>query len=216
MPDKTILFMSPGSHHSRRVRLLIHELGLDVEERPVGTLPRGMGGENEKPEFLAINPFGKVPVLQDGDLIVAESNAIMYYLCEKHGPSTLWPAELPARAKIQSWQFAQAAHLSPVADGLLLENVVKPMLGKPSDAAIVSTLTDEFHRLAAVLDATLSNQPYLLGQDITCADLSIATALMYAPAAQIPVAEHAPLSAWLARIHARASWKTTEPPPMRG
>lgn len=213
MPNKPVLFTSPGSHHARRVALVIHELGLDVELRPIDVRPRGMGGENSKPEFLQVNPFGRVPVLQDGDFALTESNAIMTYLCEMHGFNDLWPADLRTRAQIAKWQFVQAAHLSPTADALLYENVVKPMLGKQPDAETAARHHEHFHRLADILDGAWSGQDYLVGNHVTCADLSLVTALMYQRAAQIPVAEHGPLVAWMERMHARPSWKGTEPLP---
>jgi glutathione S-transferase len=212
MANNPVLFTSPGSHHARRVALVIHELGLDVELRPVDVRPRGMGGENSRPEFLQINPFGRVPVLCDGDFTLTESNAIMTYLCEKHGYNDLWPANLQTRAQIAKWQFVQAAHLSPTADALLYENVVKPMLGKQPDAEATARHNENFRRLADILDRALSDQDYLVANRVTCADLSLVTALMYQRAAQIPVAEHGPLTAWIERMHARPSWKATEPP----
>jgi glutathione S-transferase len=214
MPTKPVLFTSPGSHHARRVALVIHELGLDIDLRPIDVRPRGMGGENDAPEFLKLNPYGKVPTLQDGDLVLTESNAIIGYLCEKHGFNPLWPADLAERAQIVKWQFVQAAHLSQAADGLLYENLVKPMMGDQPDPEAVARRTEDFHRCAGVLDEALSGQDYLVAGRVTCADLSMATALMYARSAAIPVAEHAPLTAWLGRIQARPSWKATEPPAM--
>jgi len=211
---KPVLYTSPGSHHARRVALVIQELGLDIEQRTIDVRPRGMGGDNDKPEFLKINPYGKVPVLQDNDLILTESNAIMIYLCEKHGANPLWPDDLRERAGILRWQFVQAAHLSPAADGLLYENLVRPMMGDQPDARAVANATDNFHRCAGVLDSVVSRQDYLVANRLTCADLSVATALMYARSAKIPVSEHEPLMAWMGRILARPSWKATEPPPM--
>src|SRR5262249_20566058 len=101
------------------------------------------------------------------------------------------------------------------ADGLLYENVVKPMLGQQSDAALTRRLVENFHRSAQVLDRTLEDHDYLVGDHVTLADLSVVTAFMYARAAQIPVAEHRPFVAWMARLEARPSWKATEPPPMK-
>src|SRR5947209_19853443 len=105
MPTKPVLYMSPGSHHSRRVTLLVHELARDVERRPIGVRPRGMGGENESPDYLKLNPLGKVPLLKDGDYVLTESNAIMAYLAERHGFNPLWPTDLAERAQILKWQF---------------------------------------------------------------------------------------------------------------
>ncbi len=210
----TVLMTSPGSHHCRRVAMLIHELKLDVTMQNVDVRPPGMGGENESPEFKRLNPNAKVPVLRDGDFVLTESNAIMTYPCEKHGHSAFWPEELAARARIQSWQYWQAAHLSPTADGLLSENMVSPMMGREPDAAILAELTKSFHRWADVLDDALGRHDYLTGSEPTCADLSVVTALMYAAPARIPTAEHAVLSEWLKRMHARDSWIATTPPPM--
>jgi len=215
MTARPVLHTSPGSHHARRVALLIHELGLDVELRPMDVRPKGMGGDNDTPEFLRLNPYGKAPVLQDGELVLTESNAIMAYLAERHGFNPLWPADLTERAQILKWQFLQAAHLSAAADGLLYENLMKPMLGQRPDEAAVASLTQAFHRCAGVIDVALSQSDYLAAGRVTCADLSVVTALMYARAAQIPVGEHPPLAAWAARMQDRPSWRGTEPPPMR-
>jgi glutathione S-transferase len=215
MPTRPILHTSPGSHHARRVALLIHELGLDVEVRAMDVRPKGMGGANDTPEFLALNPYGKVPVLEDGDLVLTESNAIMAYLAERHGFGPLWPADLAERAQILKWQFLQGSHLSLAADGLLYENVMKPMMGREPDEAARASLIQSFHRCAAVLDEALSKSPYLVAGRVTCADLSVVTALMYARATQLPIDAHPPLAAWVARIQERPSWRATEPPPMR-
>ncbi|MGF1467962.1 MAG: glutathione S-transferase family protein [Sandaracinaceae bacterium] len=214
MAERPTLYTSPGSHHSRRVALLIHELGVDVEQRHVDVRPPGMGGETESEAFLALNPNGKVPVLVDGDLTVFESNAIMAYLCDRYGPTELYPEDRARRALVQQWQYWQAAHLSPTADGLLGEHTLKPMMGGAPDEATVAQLEAEFHRWATVLDKTLKRREHLAGPSLTCADLSVATALMYATAARLPVAEHAPLDAWLARVQSRPSWKDTTPPPL--
>lgn len=214
MPSKPILLTSPGSHHSRRVALIINELALEVEQRIVDVRPPGMGGENEQAEFLRINPFGKVPVLLHGDIILTESNAIMNYLAEWSGYNPFWPADLEERAQIMKWQFFQAAHLSPAADGLLYENTVKPMLGEQPDGRNVAQLVGSFRRCAGVLEQTLEQGEYLIGDHATAADLSVSTALMYARAAQIPMEAHPRVMEWHARLRGRPSWKATEPPPM--
>lgn len=212
MQDKPILFMSPGSHHSRRVMLLIREMNIEVQEHIVGVRPPGMGGENESPDFLAMNPAGKVPVLQDGALILAESNAIMTYLAETQGPTPLWPSSALLRGQISQWQFFQAAHISPTADGFLYENVVKPMTGQHPDATAVEQLTASFHRWCRVLARTLDKDDFLVGNKLSCADLSVACAFMYERAAQLPVSDHASVHSWLRRVQGRESWASTEPP----
>lgn len=212
MQDKPVLLMSPGSHHSRRVMLLIREMDIDVEERIIGVRPPGMGGENESAEFRTINPAGKVPVLQHGTFTLTESNAIMMYMADTFGPTTLWPSDAASRALVSQWQFFQAAHISPTADGFLYENVVKPMTGHTADKNAVTRLTASFHRWCRVLSEALDGHEYLVGNKLSCADLSVACAFMYARASQLPIAEHALVQSWLARIQSRESWMATEPP----
>lgn len=214
MHHKPILLMSPGSHHARRVRMLIYEMNLEIEERVIDVRPPSMGGENERSEFLSINPAGKVPVLQDGDLTITESNAIMMYLAESKGPTDLWPVDDRARAQISQWQFFQAAHLSPTADGFLSENVLKPMLGQSPDKKALDGLVAQLRRWFQVLEHTLVESDYLVGNEPTIADLSVACAFMYERAAQIPISESKTVETWLRVIQERESWSATEPPVM--
>lgn len=216
MGDRPLLHTSPGSQHCRRVALLIHEANFDVETKTVDVRPPGMGGENESPEFLALNPNAKVPVLEHRGMSLIESNAIMAYLCEEFDHRELWPADHALRAQVTAWQFWQAAHLSPTADGLMGENMGKAMFGAEPDAERVAELNAAFHRWAAVLDGRLEESDYLVGDSLTCADLSVVAALMYRHAAKLPLDEHPATLKWLKRMTARDSWRDTEPPPLPG
>jgi glutathione S-transferase len=208
---KPILYTSPGSHHSRRVTILVHELGIDVELEPIDVRPPGLGGDNHSESFHALNPNEKVPVLRDGDFLLWESSAIMWYLAERHGDTPLWPRDGRRRADIAKWQLWQAAHLSPAADGLMYERMVRPMLGQTADAAHLAALTTSFHRWCDVLDGALARTPMLTGPDFTCADIAVATALMWSAPVGMPLERHAPVVDWLARVHARPSWQATQP-----
>jgi glutathione S-transferase len=209
---KPILYSSPGSHNSRRVAVLVAELGLDLDVKVVDVRPPGMGGENSSAEFLAVNPNGKVPVLRDGDVVLWESNAIMAYLADKHGDTPLWPRDPARRAHVAKWQLWQTGHLSPAADGLMFEYVVKPMMKQEPDAALCDRLLRSFHRWAAVMDGELAKSEWLANGTFSCADISVATALLYARSARLPIEDHPRVGAWLERVHARPSWKATEPP----
>lgn len=215
MSARPKLYTSPGSQHCRRVALLVHETGMEVDTRIVDVRPPGMGGENESEAFLALNPNGKVPVLTHGEsFVLLESNAIMVWLCERHGDDAFWPADAEARAQVLAWQFWQSAQLSPTVDAMMGESMLKPMLGKEPDAAVLERLDGQFRRWASVLESRLGSSEYLLGDDLSCADLSVAAALMYTHAARLPVRDFAATSAWFERIRARPSWQATEPPPM--
>ena len=187
--------------------MVIHELRLDVETINVEVRPPGMGGENSQPPFLAINPNGKVPVLRDGDFVLWESNAIMWYLAEGHGDTLLWPADRRKRAEIAKWQLWQAAHLSAALDGLMYESLVRPMMKQPPDPDKLATLTASFHRWATVLDGALAKSDYLAAGHVTCADLSVASALMYARMSKVPLEEHPKLLGWFERMCATLASK---------
>lgn len=213
---KPKLHSSIGSQHARRVRMLVHELDIDIDTEEVMYGPQGFGGD-EREEFLALNPNGKVPVLRHGDLVLWESNAIMWYLADLHGATPLWPADRAERGQISAWQVWQAAHLTPAADGLFYENRVKPMfLQQESDAAHVGRLTESFHRWMVVMEHYLDSAEYLVLGRFTCADISVASALMHAESSQMPIGDHPAVVAWFDRVRARPSWVATEPPPMPG
>jgi glutathione S-transferase len=208
------LYQNPYSQHSRRVVVLAAELGLELELINVDVRPKGWGGENERPEFLAKNPNAKVPVLVDGELTLWESNAIMWYLAEGHGDTPLWSSDRRERAEIGKWQLWQAAQLSVAADGLLSERFGAIMGGPPADAERVGRYEAAFHRWADVLDGALESHDWLACDRFTCADIAVAAALMQQQLAQLPVEQHPATQAWLARVQQRDSWRSTEPPPM--
>lgn len=211
---KPKLLSSVGSQHARRVRILLHELDFEVETEEVQYGPEGFGGD-DRAGFLAINPNGKVPVLLHGDVVLWESNAIMGYLADLHGETDLWPRDPLERAQVSMWQVWQSAHLTPAADGLFYENMVKPLfMQQPSNPDEVERLTASFHRWMKVLEARLSNAESLALGRFTCADISVASALMHAEGARMPIEAHPSVHAWLRRVQARPSWVVTEPPAM--
>lgn len=99
------------SGHAHRVRLFCSLLGLPVDLHPVNL----RGGEHKSPDFLAKNPFGQVPVIEDGDVALGDSNAILLYLALKHDPArTWWPEGALEQARVQQWLSAAAG---PLANG---------------------------------------------------------------------------------------------------
>ncbi len=187
---------------------------LPTEEVPFG--PQGFGGDARE-AFLALNPNGKVPVLQHGDVVLWESNTIMGYLADLHGETPLWPRDPLERAQVSMWQVWQAAHVTPAADGLFYENQVKPMfLRQESDAAMVAMYTESFHRWMGVMEHRLAGHEYLALDRFTCADIAVASALMHAQSSRMPLDDHPLVVAWFDRVRSRPSWVATDPPPMPG
>src|SRR5262245_59298380 len=93
------LYNHPFSQHGRRVVALLEEAGLSYQLEPLAMDQR----EHHSARFLRLNPNHQVPVLVDGDLVLAESNAILRYLCSKHELWDLYPRDLVARARVEQW-----------------------------------------------------------------------------------------------------------------
>jgi|SRR5580700_4499334 glutathione S-transferase len=198
------LYHNPISPNVRRVRLTAAVLGLELEEKMLDFAR----GEHKNPEYLALNPNGAVPTLVDGDFVLTESRAIMQYLASKKPESGLLPRDEAARADVTRWQFWDAAHFSPHIGSIAFERLIKAMmgLGDPDTRKIEEALAG-FRRFGAVLDKRLDGKSYVVGNQLTLADLTLASSLMYAKQAEIPVAELPHVQAWFSRISALDAWK---------
>lgn len=205
------LYGFPASPNTWKVRAVAAHLGLALELETVDLSK----GQQRTPEFLALNPTGRTPVLVDGDFTLWESAAIMQYIAGKK-PNTLWPDDPRQRADIMRWQSWQLAHWGKEScEPLIFERLVKALLNLgPPDAARVTAGTAAFNRDAAVLDAHLATQPCLAGSALTLADFSVAAPLIYAKEAELPVAPYAHLRAWFDRVFALPAWRETAPAPI--
>lgn len=167
-------------------------------------------GEHQTPEFLAINPNAKVPVLVDGDTVVWESNAIMAYLADQAG-SDLWPEDA-RRIEILRWLSWDMMHFSRHAGTLFFENAIKARfgLGEP-DAAAIDEAMGFFRRFAGVLDSHLKGRDWLVGDGLTIADVSVGALLPEADVAGLPLAEFPEISRWYAQLAELPAWREPFP-----
>lgn len=193
------LKLSPNAF---KVRAVLYELELPFESIPVDI----MHGGGQTPEFLAKNPNGKVPVLEDGDFVLWESNAIVKYLCSLRPEKGLLPTDPRTLAHLDQWLFWQAAHYYQPIIHLAVEKIFKPMAGKAPDTAIVDSLTQDFARLSAVLEKSLHDRDYLLGQ-LSVADFALASSLFPRAQLGLDISPWPAISAWIERMEARASWQ---------
>jgi len=200
------LYHNPLSPNVRRVRLTAAVLGIELEE----TLLDFSKGEHKSAEYLMLNANGAVPTLVDGDFVLTESRSIMQYLASKKPESGLLPRDEAARADVTRWQFWDAAHFSPQLGTLAFEKMIKGMmgLGDPDSVKVNDALTN-FRRFAAVLNKRLEGRPYVVGNSLTVADLTLASSLMYAKQTEVSLAEFPNIEAWFARITALDGWKRT-------
>src|SRR6202050_2751775 len=135
-----------------------------------------MAGGLQVPEFAAINPNKKVPVLVDGDQVLWESSSIMAYLCIKAG-SDMWPARNPAeQVEVLRWLSWNDCHWSPAVSPFYFEHVVKATFGMgPPDAESLKSKVQDLVRFAGVLDSHLAGRAYVACGRLTIADFQLAS-----------------------------------------
>jgi glutathione S-transferase len=119
------LYYHPFSSNSRRVLLTAYHLGLNLELVVVDLLR----GEHKTPEYLRLNPNGRIPILVDGGLYLWESHAIMQYLADKSLEQDIYPQDVSARADVNRWLFWSANHFAPAAALIIRERVSKRIVG---------------------------------------------------------------------------------------
>jgi glutathione S-transferase len=200
------LYDFPFSPNCRKVRAVAYELGVGLEYVPVNLIR----GEQRAPAFLAKNPNGRVPVLEDGDFVLWESTAILRYLAARYGTgarAALVPSTPRELADMDRWLSWQAAHLSPAMSKVAYERIVKKLTGQGvPDEAQIDAGTAEFVKLSGVLDGWLGGREYVAG-GLSLADFALAAHYSLAGMAGLDVAPFARVSAWLSRVMARDSMR---------
>ncbi|SDY22298.1 glutathione S-transferase [Lysobacter sp. yr284] len=168
-------------------------------------------GEHRRPDYLALNPNGKVPTLVDGDRVLWESPAIACHLALKAG-SPLWPSAPEQQIEVLRWNHWNAAHFNRHAGALFFEHIAKPIfgLGAP-DPTVVEEANKHLRHFAKVLDAHLQSRRYLLGDSLSVADFSVAAMLPWQRAARLPLDGYAGLGEWYARLEALPAWRQPYP-----
>ena len=162
-------------------------------------------GENRTPEFLALNPNGKVPVLEIGGGSLWEANAIMCYLARIAG-SDLWPND-DRQIEVMRWLSWDSQHFTRHAGSLYFQHIVKPAFGMGGpDPAVVEEATGFVKKFAAVLNDHLSGRDYLVGDGLTVADFAVAITLPYAERARIPLAGFTEIERWHGRLSKLPAW----------
>lgn len=167
------------------------EVGVDYEHLPIEIGDAGA----RTPEFLAINPNGRLPVIVDGDFVLFESLAITLYLAKKHSPGKLYPGTLEGEAK--AWQWTMWA-LTEVDRGVNIWSLHAVRLPEAErDAAKRDEALKVIAKPFQVLDAAVSKQDYLVGSEFTVADLNVAAVISRAIEMDLSAVPH--LKAWLTR-----------------
>ncbi|MDP3749426.1 MAG: glutathione S-transferase family protein [Phenylobacterium sp.] len=191
-----------GSPNGRKVEAVIAHLGLKVE------ILHHDFRELASPAFKAINPNGMVPVLAVEGYRLTESNAIMQYLAEKAGDERLYPRDARGRAEVARWQAWELVHFNRAFGALAFEAVAKPSLKLgPADPVAVAEAQVGLARFAPVLEAHMKDRAFLLGDNLTIADYSVATFESYRTITPFDWSPFAAVNAYLDRVHATEVWQ---------
>jgi glutathione S-transferase len=174
---------------------MAEELGLDYEHIPVEIGDAGA----RTPEFLAINPNGRLPAVVDGDTVLVESLAITLYLAKKHATGTLYPAKIEDEAKVWQWTLWALTEVDRGVNIWSLNAIRLPEAER--DAAKRAEALQVLKAPFKVLDEAVAKQPYLLGNSFTVADLNVAAVISRAVDMDLSAVPH--LKAWLERCLAR-------------
>ncbi|WP_434042864.1 glutathione S-transferase family protein [Sorangium cellulosum] len=184
------LYRHPLSGHSHRVELFLSLLRLPFELVDVDL----RNGAQRSPEFLRKNPFGQVPVIEDGDVTLADSNAILVYLALRYDPSGRWlPRDPVAAAHVERWLSVAAGRLFAGPGTARLAHVFGLKVDREQAKGIAV-------QLLTVLDQHLATQRFLAGDAPTIADVAIYTYTAHAPEGGVSLDPHDNVRAWLARV----------------
>ena len=168
-------------------------------------------GEQKNPAFLAINPNGKVPALEDGATKLWEADAIMCYLARAAG-SGLWPSNADHQIEVVRWLSWNANHFTRHTGSLYFQHVIKPMFSLgPPDAAAIEEAVPFIKQFGAVLNDHLGGRKYLVNDRLSVADFAVGITLPYAEKAQLPLGDFPEISRWHARLNELPAWRDPWP-----
>lgn len=185
------LYYHPLSGHAHRARLFLSLLGVPHEAIEVDL----KAGAHKRPEFLALNPFGQVPVLDDDGTVVSDSNAILVYVARKLGRTDWLPEDAEGEAAVQRWLSVAAGEL---AYGPAAARLVTVFGAKFNPEEVIGRA----HTLLGRLEAHLTGRDWLVGERPTIADVALYSYLARAPEGNVDLSGYPTVNAYLRRIEA--------------
>jgi glutathione S-transferase len=181
---------------SQRALWGLREVDADFEYVSVNLL----AGERKQPEFLRINPAGRVPVLVDGDQIIPESAAIVLYLADKYPEKGLLPVDLDERAQVYRWTLFAVTELEQPLWRITRHTFLYPP--EKRSPADIELAKEDFTTMAAILDKHLEGREFIVGERLTVADC--VTVYLIDWANEVGLLDPFPrLQAYLERLYAR-------------
>ena len=194
------LYGHPMSTCSRKVLMTLAETETPYELTTIDFSK----GEHKGEAYLARQPFGQLPALEDDGFRMFESRAMMRYIAEK-AKSPLVPSDLKARATMEQWISVESANLTPHA----MKYVYKHIFQRPVADDAMTAATEALHKWAGVMNASLAKQPFAAGESMTLADIGCMPYLGYTmntPAKAI-YEQYPNVMTWWGRLAERPTWK---------
>ncbi len=195
--QKLVLWGRNSSANVQKVIWTLEELGLDYIRNDVG----GAFGGLDTPEFGRMNPNRKIPVLQDGDLTLWESSAIVRYLAAQYGVGSLWPEKARARAITDQWADWCNTTFQPAWLEVFVQLVRVPE--NKRDAQLLKTNVDATNACFALIDSVLADRAFLAGDTLSYADILIGVSLYRWARLDVERIAMPHVDAWHARLRER-------------
>jgi glutathione S-transferase len=183
------LHVHPLSGHAHRARLFIGLIGADAEIEKVDLA----AGAHKSESFLKLNPFAQVPVLEDVDTVIADSNAILVYLAKKHGRNDWLPEDAVGAARVQRWLSVAAGQIASGPAAARLINVFNATY----DAEEV---VGRAHAILKLIEQALGERDWIAVDRPTIADVALYSYIARAPEGNVSLADYPSIRAWLQRI----------------
>ena len=201
------IYSSLLSANGRKVEAVCQHLSLDVEVIRTNVYK----GEGQSEDYLSINPLGKIPALQDNDITLSESNAIIIYIAEKYAANALRGNSFAEQARVNKWLFWESSHWQP-ALSVMEKQVAHKLL--PEHFPVPDAPTDwtqaEIQRQLIYLERNLSDANYLVGDELSIADFSVAAMTTYFRATHFPFHQYPNINRWYNTLSDLPAWVSTE------
>ena len=191
----------PNSINVQKVMWAANELGLEFEHEIAG-MAFGKVGE---PWYRAMNPNGLVPTIDDDGLILWESNVVVRYLAAKHATGTLMPAGIGGRAEAEMWMDWQQTVIHPAITPVFWNLIRTPEAER--NMAAVDTGAEKLRASLGMLDARLAGRPFVLGDQLTVADIPLGCAVYRWFALPVGHGDIPNVRAWYERLSERPAYR---------
>lgn len=167
--------------------------------------------EHKSPEYLKLNPHATVPCAVDDGPAITESNAVLMYAADLAGGHPAYPKDLQQRAQVNRWLLWETSVWFPSCYVYLVEYVVKPLLNAESNQKVIDAQAPTWHRLATILDSQLAKTKWLCGDEVTIADIAVASPMHLHEAQRLPLDEHPHLQRWITEcVECLPCWQNTQ------